>query len=351
MLLPAIVLGTGLCGGADAADALGDARLARRRLRADGAREGPARVAASSAVHALRNSLITVDDGDRPPARRAHLRRGHHRADLRHRRLRPADGRRRQPARLRADPGRRARRGASATSRQPARRPRLLAAQPAHPGRGGAAHELRRARRRVPTSLAARAPAPPAAQAASCAGRSRSPASSSRSRSSLVALFAPLVAPYGPTRPTSTRSSRSRPREHLLGTDELGRDIFSRDHLGRPRVDRRRASSRRCSRCVIAVPIGLVAGYYRGWIDPVDLARHRRAARVPVPDPRRRARGDPRAVAAERDDRARDRRRARADPRHARRDARAARGGLRPRRGRERRGRRRRSSSGTSSRT
>ena len=42
-----------------------------------------------------------------------------------------------------------------------------------------------------------------------------------------------------------------------------------------------------------------------------DRPRHGRAARLPVPDPRGRARGDPRAVAAERDARARDRGRAR----------------------------------------
>ena len=56
---------------------------------------------------------------------------------------------------------------------------------------------------------------------------------------------------------------------------------------------------------LIAVPIGLVAGYYRGWVDSVIARVDRRAARVPVPDPRDRARRDPRAVAAQRDDRAR----------------------------------------------
>ena len=60
LLMPAIVLGTGLSRGADAADALGDARLARRRLRAHRAREGAVRARRSIGKHALRNSLITV---------------------------------------------------------------------------------------------------------------------------------------------------------------------------------------------------------------------------------------------------------------------------------------------------
>ena len=41
MLMPAIVLGTGPGCGADAADAIGDARFARRRLRAHRPRQGP----------------------------------------------------------------------------------------------------------------------------------------------------------------------------------------------------------------------------------------------------------------------------------------------------------------------
>ena len=103
---------------------------------------------------------------------------------------------------------------------------------------------------------------------ASCAGRSRSSGSSSRSGSSLVAIFAPWIAPYDPSAPTSTRSSRITRAEHLLGTDELGRDVFSRLVWG-ARASMQAGVLATMLAMVIAVPIGLAAGYYRGWLDPV----------------------------------------------------------------------------------
>ena len=59
------------------------------------------------------------------------------------------------------------------------------------------------------------------------------------------------------------------------------------------------------------------------------MRAHRRHARLPVPDPRRRPGRDPRAVAAQRVARPRHRRDPAARPRHPRRGARAARGGVR----------------------
>ena len=123
-------------------------------------------------------------------------------------------------------------------------------------------------------------------------------------------------------RPTSTRSSqhpsqraparhgRARPRRLLaprLGVARLDRGRRVRDAArdGDRRPDRaRRRLLPRLDR-------------------PGDRAAHRRPARVPVPDPRRRARGDPRPVASQRDDRARPRSGSGADSRLARRGARA----------------------------
>ena len=55
---------------------------------------------------------------------------------------------------------------------------------------------------------------------------------------------------------------------HLLGTDELGRDIFSRLVWG-ARASMQVGFLATLLAMVIAVPIGLVAGYYRGWVDAV----------------------------------------------------------------------------------
>ena len=56
---------------------------------------------------------------------------------------------------------------------------------------------------------------------------------------------------------------------------------------------------------VIGVPIGIVAGYYRGWIDPVIARLTDVLLAFPFLILAVGPRGDPRAVADERDDRAR----------------------------------------------
>ena len=43
----------------------------------------------------------------------------------------------------------------------------------------------------------------------------------------LMALLAPLIAPYSPTKPVGP-FSQPPGRGHLLGTDKIGRDMFSR---------------------------------------------------------------------------------------------------------------------------
>src|SRR5207244_9215813 len=52
------------------------------------------------------------------------------------------------------------------------------------------------------------------------------------------------------------------------GTDELGRDQLSRIIWG-SRASIQAGVLSTTLAMVIAVPIGIVAGYYRGWIDPV----------------------------------------------------------------------------------
>jgi peptide/nickel transport system permease protein len=84
----------------------------------------------------------------------------------------------------------------------------------------------------------------------------------------LAAILAPVIAPYSPSA-TDFDSLLAKPSwEHLLGTDELGRDILSRLIWG-ARASIQAGVLATCLAMVIGVPIGLVAGYYRGWIDPV----------------------------------------------------------------------------------
>ena len=84
----------------------------------------------------------------------------------------------------------------------------------------------------------------------------------------LVAIFAPVIAPYTAGHTDFNAPLAGPSAKHLLGTDELGRDILSRIIFG-ARASMEAGVLATLLALVIAVPIGLIAGYYRGWIDPV----------------------------------------------------------------------------------
>jgi ABC-type dipeptide/oligopeptide/nickel transport system permease subunit len=84
----------------------------------------------------------------------------------------------------------------------------------------------------------------------------------------LIAIFAPVLAPYDPGASDFTAALQGPSAKHLLGTDELGRDILSR-LIWSARVSMEAGVFSTLLALAIAVPIGLAAGYYRGWIDPV----------------------------------------------------------------------------------
>jgi peptide/nickel transport system permease protein len=84
----------------------------------------------------------------------------------------------------------------------------------------------------------------------------------------LAAIFAPVVAPHSASATDFGAILQKPSAEHLLGTDELGRDILSRLIWG-ARASIQAGVLATLLAMAIAVPIGLVAGYYRGWIDPV----------------------------------------------------------------------------------
>ena len=84
----------------------------------------------------------------------------------------------------------------------------------------------------------------------------------------LAAVFARWVAPYAPGETDFEALLAPPSREHLLGTDELGRDTLSRIIWG-ARASIQAGFFATVIAMAIAVPIGLVAGYYRGRIDTV----------------------------------------------------------------------------------
>jgi peptide/nickel transport system permease protein len=84
----------------------------------------------------------------------------------------------------------------------------------------------------------------------------------------LAAAFAPSIAPQS-AGATDFQALLAHPSaQHLFGTDELGRDVFSRLVWG-ARASMQVGFLSMLLAMAIAVPLGLVAGYYRGWIDSV----------------------------------------------------------------------------------
>ena len=91
----------------------------------------------------------------------------------------------------------------------------------------------------------------------------------------LVAVAAPLVAPLDPNaqdlfarlKPPGTEV---RGALYLLGTDELGRDILSRIIHG-SRISLFVAFTSVCVSLVVGSALGVMAGYFRGWVEIVIM--------------------------------------------------------------------------------
>lgn len=86
----------------------------------------------------------------------------------------------------------------------------------------------------------------------------------------VVAVIAPLIAPYDPYLQTIIDSNQGPSRAHLLGTDELGRDIWSqliygtRTALVGPIIVAMGAG-------LLGTFLGLLTGFRGGWIDGVTM--------------------------------------------------------------------------------
>ena len=84
----------------------------------------------------------------------------------------------------------------------------------------------------------------------------------------LLAVFAPLVAPFDPSK-TNLAALRKPPSEiYWLGTDEIGRDILSRlIHGGIASLYAGVVSV--FIALAVGMPVGLIAGWFGGWSDAV----------------------------------------------------------------------------------
>jgi peptide/nickel transport system permease protein len=82
----------------------------------------------------------------------------------------------------------------------------------------------------------------------------------------LLAILAPVLAPYDPNQQNLTEALQPPSAEHFFGTDNLGRDIFSRILWG-GRISLMVGVLAVSLAVVVGVPLGLVSGFLGGWVD------------------------------------------------------------------------------------
>ena len=98
-----------------------------------------------------------------------------------------------------------------------------------------------------------------------------------------VAIFAPLLTPYTPLEQDWKSPNQGPSRKHILGTDELGRDLWSRLIYGARVVLVILPLSEKYwvpggtaiwgvfVALLVGTTLGLVSGYYGGWLDEIVM--------------------------------------------------------------------------------
>ena len=81
----------------------------------------------------------------------------------------------------------------------------------------------------------------------------------------MMAILAPVIAPYSPTKPAGKFSQPPTP-EHILGTDKIGRDMYSRI-LYAMQVSLEVGFLATLISTAVGVALGLISGYFGGAVD------------------------------------------------------------------------------------
>jgi peptide/nickel transport system permease protein len=86
----------------------------------------------------------------------------------------------------------------------------------------------------------------------------------------ILAVFAPLIAPYDPYERDIRNRIAAPTAAHIMGTDELGRDTFSRIVYG-ARISLMVGGVSVGLATLIGAPLGLIAGYGQGRFDSIIM--------------------------------------------------------------------------------
>ncbi len=84
----------------------------------------------------------------------------------------------------------------------------------------------------------------------------------------ITALLAPVISPFDPIKIDTSHNLFSPGSPYFFGTDQYGRDVFSRVLYG-SRISLVIGLISVGIASVIGVTVGLVSGYYAGWVDSV----------------------------------------------------------------------------------
>ncbi|MBF8377801.1 ABC transporter permease [Alicyclobacillus mali] len=87
-----------------------------------------------------------------------------------------------------------------------------------------------------------------------------------------VTLLAPYISPYGPNQVNYSAVLQAPSAHHWFGTDQLGRDQLARILFG-ARTSMEVSVGSLVVGAGIGVPVGLIAGYYRGFLDTWIIMR------------------------------------------------------------------------------
>jgi len=83
-----------------------------------------------------------------------------------------------------------------------------------------------------------------------------------------LAIFAPWIVPYDPYAAAVGEHLQPPNRQHWFGTDRIGMDVFSRV-IYAPRVDLTIGIVATTISVLIGAPLGVVSGYYRGFLSEI----------------------------------------------------------------------------------
>lgn len=86
----------------------------------------------------------------------------------------------------------------------------------------------------------------------------------------IMALLAPLFAPYDPIALNTREALQGPTGAHFFGTDEYGRDILSRIIFG-AQASLQVALGAVLAAMLIGLPIGIAGGYFGGWIETLTM--------------------------------------------------------------------------------